>query len=182
MFDIKYRIVDDLDYLVNVSTQQFDTDGIDIEGFFTLNFNGNIEGDYHDNKLDKFEVGHELITLWFDLLIEVILILKEKSGYVALKEIECFDSWIEFILDDDILIVSSARYSENNNNNDSFIITSKKDGFKYLTWKGENISFSEFKDKVKAKANEYLSEIERINPSLLNTKIISKLVKQLQLI
>lgn len=180
MFSIKYRIVDDLDYLGNVSTQQFDTDGIDIEGFFALNFNGNIEGYYHNNKLDKFEVGHELITLWFDLLIEVISILKEKSRYVALKEIECFDSWIEFILDDDILIVSFARYSENNN--DSFIITTKKDGFKYPTWKGENISFSEFKDKVKIKANEYLSEIERINPSLLNTKIISKLVKQLQLI
>ena len=31
-----------------------------------------------DNKLNKFEVGRELITLWFDLLIEVILVLEKK--------------------------------------------------------------------------------------------------------
>lgn len=180
MFDINFRIVDDLEYLENINEQQFDADGADIEGFFALNFDGNIEGYYHDNKLNEFEAGHELITLWFDLLIEVILILKEKSKYVALKEIESIDSWLEFTLNDDTLTVSYARCSENNNG--SFIITAKKDGFKYPIWKGAIVAFSEFKDVVKMKSNQYLSEIEKINPALLNTKIISKLVKQIQLI
>lgn len=178
MFDIYFRIVDDLEYLGNVNAKQFDVDGADIEGFFALNFDGNIEGYYHDNKLNKFEVGHELITLWFDLLIEVIMILEEKSRYVALKEIESIDSWLEFTLNDDVLKVSFANYSEENYG--AFIITVKNDGFKYPTWKEATISFSEFKEKVKVKTNQYLGEIERINPALLNTKIIAKLSRQVQ--
>jgi hypothetical protein len=180
VFEINFRIVDDLEYLSNIDTHQFDADGADIEGFFALNFGGNIEGYYHDNKLNEFEVGHELITLWFDLLIEVIVILEEKSKYVALKEIECVDSWLEFILNEDVLTVSFANYLGESNG--SFIITVKRDDFNYPTWKEATISFSEFKDKVKMKANQYLSEIERINPALLNTKIMSKLYRQVQLI
>jgi hypothetical protein len=180
VFDINYRIVDDLEYLENVDTKKFDDDGADIVGFFLLNFDGNTEGYYHDNKLNEFEVGHELITLWFDLLIEVIVILEEKSKYVVLKEIECIDSWLEFILNDDILKVSFANYSEENNG--SYIIIIKKDGFNYPTWKETIISYSEFKEKVKMTAKQYLGEIERINPALLNAKIIAKLSRQVQLI
>lgn len=36
MFDINFRIVDDLEYLSNINTHQFDTDGVDVEGFFLL--------------------------------------------------------------------------------------------------------------------------------------------------
>lgn len=180
MFDINFRIIDDFKYLGNVNTEKFDTDGADIEGFFALNFDGNIEGYYHTNKLNEFEVGHELITLWFDLLIEVIVILEEKSKYVALKKIECTDSWLEFILNNDVLKVSFANYSEENKG--TFLITVKKDGFKYPTWKEVTMSFSEFKEKVKVKANQYLDEIERINPKLLDTKIIAKLSRKVQLI
>lgn len=180
MFDIKFRIVDDLEYLGNVNAEQFDADGADIEGFFALDFNGNVEGYYHDNKLNKAEVGHELITLWFDLLIEVILLLKKESKYVLLKEVESFDTWIEFILNKDVLTVSLINYSLNNNG--SYIITTKQNSFEYPAWKGIIISFSEFNDKVKIKVNEYLKEIEGINPSLLNTKMILKITKRLKLI
>jgi len=180
VFDINFRIVDDLEYLSNINTHQFDADGADVEGFFALNFDGNIEGYYHDNKLNEFEVGHELITLWFDLLIEVILILEEKSKYVALKEIECVNSWLEFIRNDDVLTVSFAKYSGEINGD--FLITVKKEEFQYPTWKEAIISFSEFKYKVKIKANQYLSEVGRINHELLNTKIMSKLYRKVQLI
>lgn len=121
-----------------------------------------------------------MITLWFDLLIEVILILEEKSKYVALKEIECVDSWLEFIRNDDVLTVSFAKYSGESNG--AFLITVKKEEFKYPTWKEAIISFSEFKYKVKMKANQYLSEVGRINPELLNTKMMSKLYRKVQLI
>lgn len=178
MFDIKFRIVDDLEYLENVSAQKFDYDGADIEGFFQLNFDGNIEGHYKEGNLNRFEVGHELITLWFDLLIEVILILKRKSNYVALKEIESIDSWFEFTLIDEILYVSYANCIEKNS--ELFIITSKKECFLYQTWKEISIPFNEFRDKVKMKAKQYINEIENINPKLLDTKIISKLYRKLE--
>lgn len=36
MFDINFRIVDDLEYLSNINTHQFDADGADVEGFLLL--------------------------------------------------------------------------------------------------------------------------------------------------
>lgn len=112
-----------------------------------FNFNENIEGYYHNNKLHEFETGDELLTLWFRLLIKVIVTLENQSKYVALKEIETFDSWLEFILqDDDNLKVS---YIKNPYNSTSAIVTSKIENSIYPTWRDEVISFAEFKSKVK---------------------------------
>lgn len=105
------------------------------------------------------------------------MILEEKSKYVALKEIECVDSWLEFIRNDDVLTVSFAKYSGENNGD--FLIVVKKEGFKYPTWKEVIISFSEFKCKVKIKANQYIREVGKINPELLNTKIMAKLYRKI---
>ena len=180
MFYINFRIVDDLEYLSSVNTTQFDDEGADIEGFFSLNFDGNIEGYYHDNMLNQFEVGHELITLWFDSLIEVILILENKSKYVALKEIECVDSWLEFIRNDDVLTVSYATYSGESNS--AFLTNVKRSEITYPKWKNVVISFFDFKKEVKLKAYKYIRELENINAALLKTKLICNLYEQLELI
>ena len=178
MFDIKYRIVDDMKYLGEVTAQDFDDDGADIEGFFALDFDGNVEGYYHNKELNEYETGHELITLWFDILIEVVLLLKNKSRYVALKEIETFDSWIEFILENERLIVSYMKYSEDDSN--SFILTKPKEEFAYPSWKEVIISFNEFTHLVKIRAEEYLGEVKEVNSTLMETKEIRKIIGKLK--
>ena len=105
-----------------------------------FNFNENIEGYYHNNKLHEFETGDELLTLWFRLLIKVIVTLENQSKYVALKEIETFDSWLEFILQDyDNLKVS---YIKNPYNSTSAIVTSKIEKGILMLYKNSNINLS----------------------------------------
>ncbi|MCK4261427.1 MAG: hypothetical protein KAX49_20830 [Halanaerobiales bacterium] len=177
MFEIKFRIVDDLDYLREIAVEQFDNDGADIEGFFSLDFNGNVEGYYHDNNLREGEVGHELITLWFDLLVEVILLLEE-TKYVILKEIECYDTWIEFILEDNDLKVSLAKYSAEEST--QYIFTTPQKGLKYSIWKDIIIPFELFRNEVMHKGKEYIDRVAQINPVLLKSKVISKLLNKIR--
>ena len=181
MFDINFRIVDDLEYLSNVTSKQFDADMAPIVGFFQLNFDGNTEGYYHNNKLHEDEVGLELLNIWFSSLAEAIIILEKESKYVAFQEIDTYNSWLEFIREEnDILKVSRVRdLEEFKEGSHAYIVTVKKDSFTYPEWKNVKISFNEFKNKVKTKGNEYLKEIEKINPDLLRTRDISMLAKEL---
>lgn len=181
MFDINFRIVDDLEYLSNVTSKQFDADMGHIEGFFELNFDGNIEGYYHNNKLHEDEIGLELLTWWFPLVIEAIIILEKESKYVAFQKPDTYNSWLEFILEeDDILKVNRVRdLEEFKEGSRAGVVTVKKDSFTYPEWKNVKISFNEFKNKVKTKGKEFLKEIEKINPEILKSKSISSLSKEL---
>ncbi|WHH58414.1 hypothetical protein [Petroclostridium sp. X23] len=179
MFEIRFRIVDDFIMLRQIETNEFDMDGGDVEGFFSLNFNGNIEGYYHDNPLGEDETGQELLTLWFDLLIDTIIQL-EKSKYAALKIIETFDSWIEFTLIDNKLNISFAKLKDELSND--YIIGEPKYSFVYPEWRNVEISFNSFKQEVKDKAKGYLNIIRELNPQLLNSRIISKLAERIKLV
>ena len=94
MLEIKYRIVDDFRELNVVATDVFDRDWNQITGFFQICFNGHQEGSYYHNNPLVNEVGDELLDYWFDILLDVIILLKSKSEYVAIKEIETVNKWL----------------------------------------------------------------------------------------
>ena len=178
MFCINFRIVDDIQYLKSIDEIEFDSKVNDIEGYFSTNFNGNIEGFYHNNKLNKSEVGDELLTVSFELLIKVIFALKKQSSYILLKEIECIDSWLEFVLVGNSLKVSYVKYIGKQPN--SAIIISDKNSIIYPSWKDITIEFNQFKNEVILKANDYISQISKINPRLISSKRIKSLVSDLE--
>jgi hypothetical protein len=176
MFEIKYRIVDDLICLKNINTEEFNKDNADIEGFFQLRFNDSIEGSYHSKELGEYEVGHELIILWFDRLIQTVSLLYE-TKYVALRNIESQNTWIEFILvNKNDINVNLGKYVGEYTNED--IITTEGDYFNYPRWKDAVITMDAFKDEIIEKAKKFINDIYEINPQIAKSNLILRL-KQL---
>jgi hypothetical protein len=176
MFEIKYRIVDDLEYLKNINTEEFNKDNADIEGFFQLSFNESIEGYYHSKHLGEYEVGHELITLWFDRLIQTVSLLYI-TNYVALRNIENHNTWIEFILINNDLKVNLGKYVGEYTNQD--IITTQGNHFDYPRWKDAVIAMDVFRDEIISKAKKFINDIYEINPEIVKSNLILKLKYQL---
>lgn len=179
LFEIHYRIVDDVETLRVLSAEQYDSEGLDIEGYFSLNFNGNVVGFYHDNDLREGETGQELLTLWFDLLMDVVVQLKT-TKYAALKMIETYDTWLEFTLLDDEMLISLAKFKAGFTN--EYLIIERKNCFDYPKWKDVKVSFSEFVDKIEDNVKKYFHEVENINPSLMKSKTMLRVVEKIKLL
>lgn len=172
MFEIKFRITDELGIIGDWDADTFDREG-DLEGFFAINFNGHLYGYHHENELQEGEVGFELLTHWFEMLIKVYINLNN-SKYVALSDIESYNTWLEFKLEDGELLVSVI---ENENKAGlGAIITSPFETYTYSDWKNVQVSKAEFKNELVIKANEYINSVGNINQNLLHSKRMQQLI------
>lgn len=176
MFEIDFRVVDDFDMLSSISMLEFDEEWTDIEGFFSLNFDGNVYGYFHDNELQEYETGPELLTLWFSLLLETIEQLHQ-NGYIALKVIETNETWLEFRIEDQFLVVSLARQKVNLSN--EYLITEDRLYFTYPNWKDVRITYEDFENEVRNKTLQYIAKLRDINKNLVETRVIRRLFSQL---
>lgn len=180
MFVVNARIVSDIERLKKISVEEFDSDKVDIEGFFQLIFNDNKQGYYHCNKLRYGEEGEELITLNFKLLIDVAMKLK-KNQYVAVGLIENNCVWLEFTRKGDILVVNKAELKEIYSSLCLGSIEEDRGYFIYPYWRDVEISYKEFIDEISKKVILYLDEIAQINSRLLNSEIIVSLKRKFDL-
>jgi len=171
MFEIKFRITQDVKELKSWSAEQFDLEG-DLEGFFALNFNGNWYGYYHENELKEGEEGFDLITRWFEDLLKGYLKLEE-SDYVIISDIESYNTWLEFIRSDKGLKVSVMQ-NENKSGYDS-VVTTIFENRTYSGLKDITIAIAEFKTELIGKAKSYIKKVGEINPKFLTSKRISNL-------
>lgn len=171
MFRIRYRITEDINYLKTLNADDFDNES-DIEGFFEMEFEGNIYGYYHDKPLQNGETGFDLLTNWFESLLKTCLNIKI-TNYIAINDIESFNTWIEFKLVSDILIVSIIKADKEEGIFE--IRTEPFSNYNYGEWSNIIISFEEFKNEVISKSMQYLKEINRINMHLMYSKRIINL-------
>ncbi|MCY9591344.1 hypothetical protein PC41400_08965 [Paenibacillus chitinolyticus] len=158
MFDINYRIIIDVNRWRNYDLEQIDKEG-GIEGFFQLIFNTEEYGYYHSKELAPDEQGFDIISTWFDNLLEVCLIL-ETSKYVALKDIETYNTWIEFIPKEDQISISLMK-SESFTS--EFIILQPLNNSTYSEWKYVLIPKEEFRNIVIQRTRNFIDELSRIN-------------------
>lgn len=169
MFEILYRITDKTDELITLD-ENFDGGG-DIEGFFAINVNGNFYGHYHGNPLKEGEEGWDLLTGWFARLILAYQKLCD-SDYVAVNNIESYNSWIEFKRKQEWIIVSIVEVEKPSGTMEVELIPLKK--IVYGEWHSESIKLTEFHDELVNKASMYLDEIHEINAKLLSNKYIAE--------
>ena len=107
MFKIKFRIVDDIQLLSTIQTKIFDDEYDQILGFFQISFGAHQEGVYyHENQLKEDEEGSELLDYWFDKILLVAILLDSESDYVAFKEIETVNRWIDFTKRDNNVFIN----------------------------------------------------------------------------
>ncbi|MFS0837425.1 hypothetical protein [Paenibacillus sp. 1P03SA] len=171
MFEINYRMITDVDYWGGLSLEQIDKEG-EIEGFFQLVLNNNEYGYYHNRDLGQGEEGFDLLSIWFHNLMKVCLYL-DTSKYIALKDIETFDTWIEFIPKGDYISVSIMN---SNSSPSEFIILEPFSNASYPEWKDISIPKEEFKSIVIQRANDFIEELLEINKLFLKSQSTESLL------
>lgn len=181
MIEIKSKITVGIDWLKTITVEELDSEPYNFEGCIFFDFNGNTYGHYYDGDLES----DELLSIWFSSLVDVIKAL-EKGNYAAFSMIDALDQWMEFSRSEDEVLVSLGelgdRYFRKIDRNSyvrDIFITTPKIKFTYGDWKDVSISYSEFKMKVIECIQNHIKEVERINPNLIESKIIKQLRNEL---
>lgn len=171
MFDIKYRIIIDVDRWKSSDFEHIEKEG-GVEGFFQIIFNTIEYGYFHDRELAPDEQGFDIISTWFDNLLEVCILL-ESSGYVALKDIETYNTWIEFIHKENQISVSLMK---SDSFTSDYIILQPLITSTYPEWKDLLISKDEFTYVVVQRTKDFINELTRINKHFLSSQRIVSLL------
>lgn len=181
MVEIKYRIIEDLDELKALDRNSFDRWG-EIEGFFMIRFNDKTycNTTYHENELRPGEEGFDLITIWFDHLLQAVKLL-EQHDYVAVKDIETPEVFIEFKrLNNTAQIYTGVIFAPSKNvlGIRNAVVINQLPYYKY-EFVNEKITYGELKEEVLKKYKQYIQELEKINPELILAGRIQRLITKM---
>lgn len=179
MFKIKFRIVDNIDEIKLIDANTFDDEYNDIEGFFQICIGQQQVGSYyHENPLYEDEIGGEYIGYWFNQLLDTVNYLTEGMEYVAFKDLETINRWIEFTKVNDIIEIRIAIDSEMKNK--KLLITDIYNGFHYVNNCKVKISFSELKREIMKEVDRFFYQLKVLNANLLKTKMYYTLLSKIK--
>lgn len=154
MIKIKWIITDDL---CNISLKEFDDEwnGM-VYGYFELTVNGVKEGFCPDREISKEEDGMEDILYWLSHL---------SDGFNSVKKGEEYE----------MILLTMNVYKlviKMNEKIEMQFINKKTNAIK---WK-EKVELQEFENELYENIEKFLKFIEEINPELLKSKWIKKLI------
>lgn len=179
MFKIKFRITDYIDELKSIDVSHFDDEYNDVEGFFQICIGQEQAGSYyHDDPLQKDEVGGEYIGYWLNHLLDTVNYLSSDTKYVAFKDLETINRWIEFERTNDILQTKIAIDTEMKCR--KLLTTSPDNAFDYVEAGECHIAFTEFKKEVIKAAENFFYQLKMINPNLIRSKMALELLSKLK--
>lgn len=170
MFEIKYRIIIDESYWKTMNLEQIEKEG-GIEGFFQINLHSVDYGYYHNRELGEGEEGFDIISTWLSNLLEVCLLI-DGTKYVAIKDTESYNTWLEFIsVDNDLLVsvVQSDRFIG------EYVITKPIENRVYPEWRDIKVNKEKFIEEVVNKTKNFITYLSQINPLLSMSQRIVQL-------
>ncbi|GKS09277.1 hypothetical protein YDYSY3_02770 [Paenibacillus chitinolyticus] len=173
MFEIKYRIIIDESYWKKMNLEQIEKEG-GIEGFFQINLHSADYGYYHNRELAKEEEGFDIISTWLSNLLEVCLLIDD-TKYVAIKDTESYNTWLEFISADNGLLVSVVQ---SDSLISEYVITKPLENRVYPEWRDIKANREKFIEEVVNKTKDFITDLSQINPLLS----MSQRIVQLQLL
>jgi hypothetical protein len=180
MFKLNYRIVEDLNILKGISKESFDIDYNCISGYFRLMAGEQCYGDfYHENPLQEGEVGMELLDLWLELLLEVLVELKEKK-YIAFQVPDMAYLWLELKRQNDTVMINS--YTDNNIQ-DGYTPTFRTEAVEGITSNYDSdyqVDYIEFSNSIIKTVEDLISDLQELNVELVKTEMIERLLQGLK--
>ena len=127
------------------------------------------------------EVGGELLDYWINSLLNATIQLKKKEiGYVAIKEIETVQTWIELKRENGNLIINEAIDTPHKIT--ALMLTSKYENFTYIEPIDYCIEFDKFENEVIKCARKFLDELQSLNPELVQTQMALELNEKIRMI
>lgn len=143
MFEIDYRIV---------HSEYDDFEGQ--HGFFQIKCNGYIYGEMYPKEVEEIMDKVSLYD-WFERLTKVIKNLMTKN-YVALSDVESYNTWIVFQKKNDEVIISIVKAKKEQGSHDiEFFLRDPEAG----EWMNQVIDFEQLKREVIEKGKEYVNSI-----------------------
>ena len=179
MFKINYQIIEIEEELQSLSIDELD--GYNLEGNIELEVNDKQFGYYKKGPLAPGEEGWDLLMVWFEGLLDVVIKLEQKKIYVALRAMDTFATWIEFRrLDFERVGISVIEF--NCPNGTGVVITEEPKNTKPSDWSNEVVSYKELRDEILTKTNQYLDELVTINSAFMDSKTFMRFMQKIQLI
>jgi hypothetical protein len=177
MFKINYRITDSQEKLKNFSHQEIES-GEPIEGYFELEINDKKYGYCNKGILQPGEEGMDLLTTWFESLLELLIEFKNGNNYVAINDTESYNTWLEFKrLDNEHVCISSIRAKKWDGLGQ--ITKTPLEGIESYEWANEIVTFNEMSQEIKNKVNEYITQVGQINEAIVKGRAFTNLKNRL---
>ena len=140
-----------LDYII-VHTEYDDFFGQN--GFFQFKCNDYIYGDMYPKELEEVMDKVSLYN-WFERMNRTIKNLETKK-YVALSDVESYNTWIEFRRKGRELVISLIKAEKKQNSSDiEFAIDESTAG----EWVNQVVDYSQFRQEIIEKTGEYIKYI-----------------------
>lgn len=176
MFQIRYRLVEDgLDELRNLDSPTFESEWGDIHGQIRLTFSAHEFGYVSD----KVPFGHQPLLLWFDILLDALISLRE-GNYVLMSQLGNHGAWIQFERQGDNVGISEIRF-EPKEGHAPFIL-----GIRPLSeeteveWCGVTVLMSSMVNEITYQCSNLIEEMRRLNPKICNSRKVRNLMGKLQ--
>ena len=180
MLKIKYRIVEDLNVLGKVNKASFDEDFNSIGGYFHFIAGEQRYGEfYHENPLKEGEVGMELLDLWLEMFLDMLLELNEKK-YIAFQVPDMAYLWLELQRQENIVMINS--YTDKNIQNEYTPIyrTKPVDGLVNNYSNAFQADYIEFSELVIKVTENFINELRELNIELMKTELVDGLMQRLE--
>jgi hypothetical protein len=177
MFKINFRITDSDAKLKTFSQEEIDTGG-PIEGYIEIEVNDKKYGYCNKGILHPDESGMDLLTIWFEGLIQLITELKRGCEYIAISDIESFNAWIEFKrLDQKHISISSVESGKLSGA--EHIVVMPLHNIERYDWANEIVTYNEILHEIRQKALDYIAQISEINLAITHGKCFSALKEKI---
>lgn len=147
MFKINYRVVHS-DY----------DDFVGQNGFLQIKCNDYIYGEIYPNEIEKIMDKVSLYN-WFERLVKVLKYLDTKQ-YVALSDVESYNTWIEFQRNNAEVIISIVKADKEEGSHDiEFNLKSPIAG----QWGNQVICYNQLATEILQTAREYIDFVTKNN-------------------
>lgn len=172
MFQIRYRIVDDLSELKAFSAEEVQSYG-GIGGYVEIIFFQARFGFYYDGALWEGTCGDEDVDYWIKMLLEVALQLIDGATYAAFSLMETYDTCLEFRKYGDRISINSAsregKFAQ-------ALLIHGTDRYP-LPEEAENhtVPFQEFQDVVLSTSCRFLQDVSSIEPLTSNLRSVQRI-------
>ena len=143
MFQIDYRIV---------YNEYDDFNGQ--HGFFQIKCNDYIYGEMYPKEIETVMDKVSLYD-WFERLARVVNYLKTKE-YVALSDVESYNTWIVFQKRDEKVIISILKEKKESGSQDIEFFLKKPEGGE---WMNQAVGFEQLRQEVIEKGKAYINNI-----------------------
>ena len=177
MFQIRYRIVDDLSELKELSEEAIKS-YFGIGGYVEILFCEEQYGFYYDGALWEDDCGNEDVDYWMEKLLQVVLCLIDGATYAAFSLIETYDTCLEFRKYGNRISINSAscegKFSQ------TLFIFGKNQYSLPEDVVNHTVSFQEFQNVVLSASCRFLQDVTTIEPltsKLMSIQEIERLVR-----